>query len=213
MTKLILIRHGESSFNLVKRYTGQTDVPLTELGQKQAEITAQYILSNYKIDTIYSSDLSRAVKTAEPIANALNLEIKTDKRLREIFAGDWQGLYFSEVAKKYKEEYELYKKDRYLGRTSNGESMTDVLDRVYEALLEIAKENDGKCVLVSTHNGPIMAIQAPILNISLNDVKSLSNNSVTEVDYENGEFKMITLGYDAHLGEYVTSFGKNKTAN
>ena len=81
MTRLILIRHGESEYNLIRRYTGQSDIDLTDKGRLQASITGEYILANYKIDEIWSSDLRRAIDTARPIAEPLGLPIKTDKRL------------------------------------------------------------------------------------------------------------------------------------
>ena len=212
MTKLILIRHGESVFNLERRYTGQTDVPLTEKGIKQAEITAEYILKNYRIDAIYSSDLIRAIDTARPIADKLGLKIQTDPRLREIYAGVWQGLLFSEVKEKYKEEYEKYQSDRANCRTLGGEGMSDVLKRVYESLLDIARANPEKDLLISLHNGPLMALQVKLLNVGFNDIKSLANNSITELDFDGESFKVIKFGYNEHLGDLVTSF-KNSTHN
>jgi len=212
VTRLILIRHGESEFNLTRRYTGQLDVALTEKGITQAKITADYILNNYKIDSVYSSDLSRAVETAKPIADALGLKIKTDARLREIFAGEWQGMYFSEVMEKYTDEYTRYKADKTNERTRGGEGMPDVMKRTLAAVSEIAEANDGKTVLISTHNGPLMTLEVPLLNISLNDIYSLSNNSITEIEYDNGSLKLIKLGFDEHLGSLITKF-KSNTSN
>ena len=212
MTKLILIRHGESLFNLEKRYTGQLDVPLTEKGLEQAKITADYLLKNYKIDEIYSSDLSRAIETAKPIAEPLGIKIKTDVRLREIYAGAWQGLLFSEVKEKHREDYELYKANPATGRSTGGESMADVLRRVHAAILDIVRDNPEKTVLVSFHNGPLKALQAPLLGIGLNETKNLTNNSITEVDFDGDVCKIIRLGYDGHLGNLSTGFTE-KTAN
>ena len=212
MTKLILIRHGESVFNLKARYTGQTDVPLTEKGIEQAKITAEYILKNYKIDAVYSSDLARAIDTAMPVAEPLGLKIKTDRRLREMNAGKWQGLPFAVVKEKYKEEYEFYVRNPMIAKTPNGEGMLDVLERAYAAILDIAAENNGKTVLVSFHNGPLKFLQVPMLGVGFDDTKSLPNNSITEVDVEGEDFKVIKLGYDGHLGELSTSF-KEKTEN
>ena len=212
MTRLILIRHGESEFNLTRRYTGQLDVALTEKGVAQAKITADYILKNYKIDKVYSSDLSRAIETAKPVAEPLGLEIKTDKRLREIYAGEWQGLYFAEVHEKYPKEYAAYKADKINRKTRGGEGMPDVMARTLAAVTEIAEKNDGKTVLISTHNGPLMTLEVPLTNISLNDIYSLSNNSITEIEYEAGQFKLIKLGYDGHLGKLITKF-KSNTSN
>lgn len=212
MTKLVIIRHGESTYNLERRYTGQTDVPLTEKGVLQAKITADYVLKNYKIDAVYASDLDRAIETARPIAEALGLPINTDARLREIHAGMWQGMLFADVKSTYAEEYEKYKQSGGYIRAPKGESLEDVLNRSYAAILDIIRKNDGKTVLVSAHNGSIKVLAVPFLNQKLHETASLSNNSVTEVDCDNGKYSVIKLGYDGHLGELVTSF-KEKTAN
>ena len=212
MTKLIIVRHGESLYNLERRYTGQTDVPLTEKGRTQAALTAKYVLENYKIDSVYASDLVRAIDTARPVAEPLGLFIKTDPRLREIYAGKWQGVLFAEVCILFKEDYELYKADKNKGRTTGGESMLDVRDRVYAALTDIAKENSDKTVFIATHNGPLMAMQSPICNVDINDVQSTSNNSVTELLYKNGSFEVVKFNYTEHLGDLITSF-KNKSHN
>ena len=214
MTKLVIVRHGESLFNLTRQYTGQTDVPLTEKGITQAKITAEYILQNYKIDEVYSSDLCRAIDTARPVAEPLGLDIKTDNRLREINAGIWQGMYFADVREKYKEEYALYQSDRATQRTPGGEGLFDVQKRTLEAIDDISKTNDGKTVMIATHNGPLMTISTKLQGQSLNEAKSLSNNSITEIDYENGEYTIVKLGFDGHLGSLVTSFDKkDKAAN
>ncbi len=212
MTRLIFIRHGESLYNLERRYTGQTDVPLTEKGVLQAKITADYILENYKTDVIYSSDLVRAVETARPIADALGLPIRTDSRLREINAGIWQGMLFADVKKEYTEEYASYKESGGYQRAPEGESLLDVLERTYEAVLDIIRENEGKTVLISSHNGPIKTLAVPFLKKELPDTESVSNNSVTEVLYDGEKFEVIKFGYDGHLGTLTTSF-KEKTAN
>ena len=212
MTKLVIIRHGESIYNLEHRYTGQCDVPLTERGMLQAKITAEHVLQNYKIDAIYSSDLSRAVNTARPIADALGLPINTDERLREVYAGEWQERLFSEIKLTCKEEYERYKNSGGYERTPGGESMADVLERAHAAVLDIIRENEGKTVLISSHNGPIKALEAPFLNQKLHETASVSNNSVTEVDCDGGKYTVVKLGYDEHLTGLITQF-TDKTAN
>ena len=209
MTRLILIRHGQSEYNLIRKYTGQTDVELTDKGRLQAEITGRFILENYSIDAVISSDLKRAIDTARPIAEPLGLQIKTDARLREIYAGDRQGMYFAEVEEKFREEYAYYKSNRSTSRTPNGEGMCDVLVRVEKAVREIAEEYDGKTVLISTHNGPIMALEVPVMGRELGDTSSLPNNSITEIEYEGGGWKLIKLGYDEHLKDLTTKFSSN----
>ena len=76
MTRIILIRHGQSIANFIGKFAGHSDFDLTELGHRQAELAAGYLLKNEKIDKIYASDLLRAYNTAVPTAKALGLEIK-----------------------------------------------------------------------------------------------------------------------------------------
>ena len=90
MTKIIVVRHAQSLANEKGIFIGHMDMDLSELGKKQAELLGKYLLDKaFPIDVIYSSDLSRAMKTAEPTAITHGLEIIPDARLREICGGDW----------------------------------------------------------------------------------------------------------------------------
>ena len=108
MVTFVIIRHGFSEFNKARKFTGQMDIPLDEAGFEQARETAAYVLKNYKIDAVYSSDLCRAVDTAKPIAKALSLPIKTSEKLREMNLGEWQGMGFDEVKEKYPEKFQSF---------------------------------------------------------------------------------------------------------
>ena len=92
MTTLILIRHGQSQANITKCFAGQSDPDLTEKGKKQAEALSNWLINNYNIDSIYSSDLLRAYNTALPTAQKLKKQIIKTKQLREINAGYWQNI-------------------------------------------------------------------------------------------------------------------------
>ena len=81
-TKIIIIRHGFSETNKSKKFTGQMDIGLSDVGKKQAELVSSYLYDNYKIDKIYSSDLSRAVNTIKPLADKLGTSVVTNKGLR-----------------------------------------------------------------------------------------------------------------------------------
>ena len=95
-TTLIMIRHGQSITNLTKVFTGQLDTDLTELGKLQAELAAKALKGTH-IDKMYSSDLKRTVETALPTAKDHELNIIPDPRLREIYAGVWEGLDFEAI--------------------------------------------------------------------------------------------------------------------
>ena len=199
MTKLIFIRHGYSEYNHLKKFTGHLDIPLTALGKEQAEITARYLINAYKIDAVYSSDLSRAVETAKPVANALGLPIVTDTRLRELHLGDWTDMYIAEVKEKYPAEWEIYRNG---GRCLGGESAEELQTRAVQATLEIAERNEGKTVLIATHGGTLRAILRYCHQSVGQDgvaVPIVSNNSVTEIEYINGAFRVVKVSYDEHL--------------
>lgn len=210
MTRLVIIRHGYSEYNKEQRWTGQLDIPLDEVGFRQADCTAQYVLENYSVDRVYSSDLCRAVATAEPIAKALNLSVETNEKLREICAGEWQGKTFAEVAEIYKNDYETYRATPSTGHCTGGESLGDVQLRALEIVQEIAEENDGKTVCIATHGGVIRALLSAWRNVSLDDSKSLgivSNASVTVVEYEAGRYTILGT-FDKHLEGLTTQFAK-----
>ena len=97
MVKFIIVRHGYSVFNKEKRFTGQIDAALDERGVEQAKRNAEYILNNYKIDCIYSSDSSRAYNTVKPVADALGMTIVPTKELRELYIGEWEGRRIAEI--------------------------------------------------------------------------------------------------------------------
>lgn len=111
MTKILMVRHGQSEANDLGVFAGNYDIGLTELGHQQAQCTADFIAENYKVDKIYASDLKRAFKTAEYIALKLELDIIPNKKFREIFAGKWEGEKFDILVEKYKNDYEKWLSD------------------------------------------------------------------------------------------------------
>ena len=192
MTTLIIIRHGYSMGNKEKKFTGQNDVPLDEIGFQQAESTAKYIIDNFKVDAIYSSDLSRAYETVKPISNAIGLPITTLTALREVNVGSWQGKLISEIEKEFPENLKLYKKSPGLIHFDNGESYKELIIRVQKAMEQIAEDNDRKTVVIGTHGGVIRALRAAWNKIPLDKLGSVlhvPNGSVTIVEYENKKTK------------------------
>ena len=160
MTRFILVRHGQSQANKEGLFAGHSDFPLSELGLLQAEKTAEYIIKNHKIDIIYSSDLKRAYSTALPVSKRTGIEIIPDTRLREIYAGEWEGMKFEDIAEKFPEDRTLWKNDIANSRPTDGESVREIASRILARLTEIGEENDGKTVLVTFHATPIRSMQA-----------------------------------------------------
>ena len=212
MTTLILVRHGQSMANLEEVYAGHSDFDLSPKGHKQAETTAGYIINNYKIDKIYSSDLTRAYNTAKKVADSLDLDIITDENLREIYAGKWESTPFNVLVEKYHEEYSVWLNDIGNSACTDGESVKHLSERILAALTKIARENDGKTVLVAFHATPIRAMQCLWQGKTLDEMKDIpwvSNASVSVAEYKNSEFKLLSVGEDAHLSGIKTELPAN----
>lgn len=143
---IILVRHAQTEYNAQDRVLGRTDIPLSELGLRQAERLGQR-LAEQRIDKIFSSPLLRAVQTAQAIRKAQKLpcELEIAPALIEMDFGIWEG------QPRKSEEYQNEKR-RYFSRFQNGESYFDVAARAYAFLRDIAGLPFGRCALV-THNG------------------------------------------------------------
>ena len=210
MVRFIIVRHGYSEANKAKRFAGQSDVPLDAVGLAQARSTANYIRNTYKVDRIYASDLSRAYETVRPLAEALGMEAIRRRDLREVDVGIWQGMLIEDVKNKYTEGYESYKANPGLYRFEGGESYVEACARAENAFAEIAKDNDGKTVVIGTHGGIVRAIRMAWNGIPperMGEIPHVPNASVTVADYENGTVTWQTVGYDDHLEDKTTEEG------
>lgn len=212
MTKLILVRHGESLGNAVRRLLGHTDLDLSELGYRQAEATAD-ALKDEKIDVIYSSDLLRAYNTAVPNAKIHGLEIIPSENLREIMLGEWEGKSVDEIQEQYGDMYEK----EWLGafgtfRFPGGESTMEAGQRFYKECERIAHENLGKTILITAHAAVIRSFYSIVMNIAPEEIVGNlaypTNASISEVEYKNGKFEKISFSRDEHLASVgITKYG------
>ena len=205
MTRLLIIRHGQSEANKNHIFAGHFDAPLSELGCAQAERTACYIAENYRVSAVYASDLQRAYHTGRAVADRLGLDVVTDEQLREIYAGEWEGVTFEELAVRYPEEYGLWRFDIGLARCVGGESLGEVWERAVRVARRIAKAHVGQTVVLATHATVTRALQCEAMGVSLPEMKNVpyvSNASVTVIDVdEDGKLTLIEAGHDAHMDE------------
>lgn len=212
MTRLILIRHGESEANRGGIFAGHLDAELQHKGVLQAEKTAKFIKENYSVDRVYASDLIRARRTGQAVADLVGVEIVLHQGLREIGAGIWDGLKFDDLPTLYPEEYNLWISD--IGRSfcPGGEKVSELGERVMNTLTEIACENDEKTVVVATHATPIRAAETLIRYgdlAKMQEVPWVSNASVTIFEYDGGVWSCVERSLDEHLGELRTVLPKN----
>ena len=205
-TKIIIVRHGQSIGNATKTVLGHTDLDLSELGYKQAEVTANE-LKNEKIDLIVSSDLKRAYNTALSHAKLHNLEILTDKMLREVYIGAWEGQKTAVIMEKWGRD--AIEKD-WLGNFGcftfpEGEAIMDAGRRFYDAICRISAENEGKTILITTHAAVLRSFWSIISGIAPEDIAEklpfASNASYSVCYYENGKISPSKYSIDEHLSE------------
>jgi len=203
MTDIYLIRHGESESNKVDRFAGMTDFPLSELGLKQAAITAAR-LKNYGIQAIYSSPLKRARQTAEALARETGLEITDVYDLHEVDCGKWEGIPFDEIQRLYPED--IYNWVNCIGdfRPTGGESKTEVRARMKAAMTKIAEENDGKIIAVASHASAIRGFVTEVSGVEYGDFKYMSNAAFCHLTYENGRFTLVEYNINDHLSGLLT---------
>jgi 2,3-bisphosphoglycerate-dependent phosphoglycerate mutase len=153
-----MARHGQTDWNRERRWQGHLDPPLNALGREQARILAE-TLADVPIAAVYSSDLRRALDTAEIVARRLNLPVHVDVSLRELDVGAWSGQTLAELRALYPEPVARWERTGERG-WEGGESHEDMAARVLEAIRTIAAARQDEEVLVVSHGGPMRALRA-----------------------------------------------------
>lgn len=164
MTRLILIRHGETEYSLQKRYCGFSDPPLNENGIRQSERLFSK-LKKTRVDRVYSSDLQRALQSARIIFRKPALEQFSD--FREMDFGVLEGLRYEEIINIYPKLYRDWLKYPEEIKIPQGESLEELSKRVNAKLSSILSENKGKVIALVTHGGPIRTILCNTLRFDL----------------------------------------------
>ncbi len=150
MTRVIMLRHGETLWNREGKMQGQADVELSAHGREQArEVAAE--LTRYAFDAVWSSPLSRALETARTVASVQGLDVHVDARLGEINMGDWAGKTWVEVSKTHPERVERLRAGEDFRRSESGETAEEMARRGTRALHDIAAQHSDQTVLVATH--------------------------------------------------------------
>jgi broad specificity phosphatase PhoE len=201
-TELYILRHGETQWNLEKRFQGHQDSPLTENGRKQAVQLAE-ILSSLHFDLLVSSDLGRAIETAKILNEVLHIStFITDTLLRERDFGLLHGLTRPEAEITYPEIAKFIWTGSASQKAPDGESRTDVHHRAVAFLEKVKTSWNGKRILVVTHGGIVNAIVRDVLQIPLDAERrfKLPNTALNIFSCEQGTWFLKSLGIVTHLG-------------
>ncbi len=194
MIELIAVRHGETDWNLIRRLQGHTDIALNQTGIEQAARLAA-ALAGESIAAIHSSDLGRALATAEPVAAALGLTVRQDPLLRERNYGLLEGKTFAEILEHHPEEAERLRLRDASHRMPDGESQREFFERVVGAVRAIAAEEerhgeDARNVLVVSHGGVLDMLYRAAKGLPLGGQRKwpIPNALINRLEIEDGRF-------------------------
>ena len=200
-TRIILARHGLTEWNVLGRYQGRRECGLSEEGKLESCALAR-ALAPLPLTKVYSSPLSRAVRTAEAGAQCHGLPVTVLPELTEISHGDWEGKLVGEVAREWGELLARWRGTPYQVRMPGGETLAEVEERVWPALERVTAGNPGQTVLVVSHDTPVRVILKRILGLSEDGFWRLRLDSagISEVEFRDGYgYRVLVLNDVCHL--------------
>lgn len=208
--RLILVRHGETPWNVTMQYQGHANVPLNERGLEQARRAAAR-LRPYGATALYSSDIVRAWQTAEQIGAILGLAPTPMPELREIDVGQWEGLTPEELYRRFPDHMAEYRRDPARTVRLGGESYAQLQERALVALNRIyERHRTGETIIAVSHGGTIRALLCHVIGLDLINFGKmwLDNGSFTELSYGRHGWRLLRLNDAAHLEGMVAEGGE-----
>lgn len=200
MGKIILIRHGEVTWNKQACYTGWTDLPLTEKGVEQARRIADHLASE-PVSAVFSSDLERSLRTAEIIASPHGINPVSDKDLRELNYGVWEGIAEVDLPLKYPDLYAEWKTNPSQVPTPNGESFGQLFTRMSGAIARIMAEYPDGTVAVISHKSANRVMLCHWLGVDINLYKRIGqdNAAINIISYTRERAQVDSVNDTCHL--------------
>jgi probable phosphoglycerate mutase len=202
LTRLCIVRHGETTWNAERRLQGHLDIELNENGIAQAQATGQ-ALAGQRFAAAYSSDLQRARRTAACIWPDTERTINAHPGLRERHYGHFQGLTYEEAQARFPEDYARFlRRDAGFTFSEGGESLTAFAARIAQTLTEIVERHPGEQVLIVTHGGVLDIIHRLSTGKSLDAPRdfTIPNAALNWISHHDGQWQLINWGDQSHLG-------------
>lgn len=201
ITRLCLVRHGETAWNAERRLQGHLDVPLNEVGRLQAEAAARS-LAGQTFAAVYCSDLCRARETAAAAARTLALNLTIERDLRERHYGDFQGLTYDEARKRFPADYDrFHARDADFAFAGGGESLTAFAVRIRRVLSRVASAHPGEQALVVTHGG-VLDIAHRLTSGRPLEAKrdfTIPNAALNWLEFDGAAWRLVAWADEAHL--------------
>jgi probable phosphoglycerate mutase len=202
MTRICIVRHGETDWNAERRLQGHIDVPLNAVGLAQARATAA-ILAGETFTALYSSDLQRAAQTAGVAAEVLKLAVRPEPRLRERRYGAFQGLTYEEAQARFPDAYRRFQeREPEFAFADGGESLVDFAARIRTALGDLARRHPGEQILVVTHGGVLDIAHRLTSGQPLASPRDfhIPNAALNWIEYAGaGQWRLLAWAQQGHL--------------
>ncbi len=201
MTRLIIVRHGQTEWNRVERFRGRADLPLNETGLRQAQAAGRRIASRWTLSAVYSSPLQRAMSTAQPIAAAQGLPVLPRQELIDIDYGDWQGLSPDEVAARYPAEHALWQTQPQRVQIPGGESLEGVRARAVACMEELAAHHDGQTIVLVSHLVVCRLLVLAALGLDSSHFWRIRQETATlnVFEWEQGVYGIVAINDACHV--------------
>ncbi|MNR90438.1 Glucosyl-3-phosphoglycerate phosphatase [compost metagenome] len=206
MTEILLIRHGETEWNVGKRLQGHTDVALNREGMRQAAALGRVLL-NEPLDAIYSSDLLRAYDTAQAVALPRGMTVKTELDLRERCFGGFEGLNHPEIEAKFPEDYAAWKRRdidaRYPSGERHAETLREFAARAVDCIARVASTPGYRKIAVFTHGGVLDSVYRRVKNMGYEHPRDFEvlNASINRVSWDGQNFQILQWADVSHLAQ------------
>ena len=195
-----IVRHGQTNWNILGKTQGHGNSDLTPKGENQA-LELSKAIKEYPIDYIYSSDLGRAVQTAEIIGSTIGVDIIQTPSLREMGFGDWEGLLIEEIKKDHAETYETWRNQPHLVNIPNGETLHIIKDRVDAFIKELNEKYDNKHILLVSHSVTVRVMLLSFLNSGVENIYRIKqdNTALNIVEYRDYGPVVIKMNDTSHI--------------
>jgi len=201
MTRIVLVRHGETEWNRVEHFRGRADVPLNETGITQAKRMAQRVATQWRPVAIYSSPLTRAVKTAEAVAWHFGLSVQAHPNLIDIDYGQWQGLTPSEAKERWPEVIDAWYNAPQGARIPGGETLDELRARAESTVKDLATLHEGQTIVLVGHTVINRILLLAVLGLGNDRFWRLRQDTcaINVFELENGTFTIVSLNDTCHL--------------
>ena len=201
MVRIILARHGHVDWLAPERFRGRAELPLSDLGRRQAQAVARYIAATWKPDAVYTSPLGRCRETGAEIAAPFRLELRPVDGLADIDYGEWQGLTRDEAQERWPDETELWFRTPHIAAIPGGETLAALLSRTSAALRDILWRHPDQTVVLVGHDSVNRVLLLFAMELPLSRYWHLRKDPccVNELLFDNGSVAIGSINQTQHL--------------